>query len=54
MPKLSGHTFKEFILSFKLINNAAFEVWPNLSPLFIERVSILVNSNSIGLDLTDT
>jgi hypothetical protein len=46
--KLNDHSFFKFVLSYTLTNTSPNQLWTLLSPLQIDRVSFLVNSNAIG------
>ena len=52
LQQLPQHAYDKFILSFTITNQSTSDnAWLNLSPLFIDRVSLLVNSNVMGSDI---
>ena len=54
LPKLPNHTFGKFVLSYTITNNSLTDsAWLNIGPLQIERISLLINSNALGSDITD-
>ena len=53
IPQLSHYSFNKFIFYFKVSNNTNNNCYVLIPPLMIDRISLLKNSNSLGIDIND-
>ena len=51
--KLNDHSFFKFVLNYTLKNTTGDDAWLLLAPLQIDHITLLVNSNACGSDITD-
>ena len=54
MPRLERHAYYKFVLNYTITNTSSTDAaWLLLSPLHIDHITMLVNSNAMGSDVTD-